>query len=297
MSNDADEGALIESLLAKDAVTMSAWEPVDRYSVRQWCQVFGIDNERYLDHAPASMLHSWTMPGFAGKYPEGDVIDPLRAAANALAGLGYIGTMAVRLQQEYDRAVQYGDRLYRTAHIESISPRKATSVGDGYFVTETSDVYSDHDRVGTTKLSLFVFRPHSKTELDQDSVDPIPAHDKEPIVKLSLATRFIVAAAAATRDFEDVHIDPESARAKGGANVYMNIMTTLGLVQKSAEEKFGNGIDIKMIDAHLLAPAYPGEQMQILVQQQTPKRASVDVFLRDRQHAKASLTLDNTTQV
>ncbi len=288
-----NEERILRELREAIPIMMSSWEPVDPYSVHQWCQVFDIRNDRYVRRReiPGAMLHSWTMPGYRETYPEGDVVDPLRASARALSSRGYVGTMAVRLQQSYRAVINYGDRLRRRARIESISPLKDTTVGKGYFVTEASDTLSEHGVVGSTKLTLFVFKPNAQQKQTSGSLSA-EAHCA-PTLTQDLTTRFIVAASMATRDFEDVHLDPDSARSKGGENVYVNIMTTLSLIQKATEAAVGEGNRIQSVDVSLLSPAYPGDMIEFYVTAEAPNRALIQAQLSNHMHAKATVQFSN----
>ena len=43
---------------------------------------------------------------------------------------------------------------------------------------------------------------------------------------------FVVSTAMATRDFQDVHHDRDKAQAKGSKDIFVNILTDTGLVQR-----------------------------------------------------------------
>ena len=45
---------------------------------------------------------------------------------------------------------------------------------------------------------------------------------------------FIVSTAIATRDYQDVHHDRDKAQAKGSKDIFVNILTDTGLVQRSS---------------------------------------------------------------
>ncbi|MSY75973.1 MAG: hypothetical protein F2659_01765, partial [Actinobacteria bacterium] len=50
-----------------------------------------------------------------------------------------------------------------------------------------------------------------------------------PLV-LPLSRSLIVATALASRDYQDVHHDPTLAQQKGSQDIFMNILTTNGLI-------------------------------------------------------------------
>ena len=51
-----------------------------------------------------------------------------------------------------------------------------------------------------------------------------------PELVLPITRTMVVATALASRDYEDVHHDPDWARDKGPADIFMNILTSNGLV-------------------------------------------------------------------
>ncbi|MBA9046822.1 acyl dehydratase [Streptomyces phaeogriseichromatogenes] len=71
----------------------------------------------------------------------------------------------------------------------------------------------------------------------------------------------IVAGAMASRDYQDVHHDPELARAKGSPDVFMNILTTNGLVGRYITDHFGPTAILRKVAIRLGAPNYPGDTM------------------------------------
>ncbi len=289
MNGAAAEDTIIEQLLDGPPVSLSAWDPVDRFSVRNWCQVLGISNPRYRrDNVPTGMLHCWTMPGYDSAYPEGNVVDPLRQAATLLSGIGYTGTMAVRITQDYGRPIQFGERLRRNARIVKCSSLKETTVGSGYFVTERSEISSDRGYIGTTELVLFVFRPKPVTAAQHISAPAVS--QTTPALRFPITPRFVVAASTATRDFEDVHLDKERARQKGGRDIFLNIMTTVGLVQRAVEEVLGNDTMLETIDVQLQTPAIPGDTLCLHVESKKNGTAVVRAALTKSLHATAVVT-------
>ena len=50
---------------------------------------------------------------------------------------------------------------------------------------------------------------------------------------------FVIASALATRDFQDVHHDRDLAVARGARDIFVNILTTTGLVQRYVSDWAG----------------------------------------------------------
>jgi acyl dehydratase len=73
----------------------------------------------------------------------------------------------------------------------------------------------------------------------------------------------IVAGALATRDFQDVHHDPELARTHGAPDIFMNILTTNGYVGRLATEWAGPAAVIERIAIRLGTPNYAGDTMHL----------------------------------
>ncbi|WP_330317262.1 MaoC family dehydratase [Streptomyces platensis] len=85
--------------------------------------------------------------------------------------------------------------------------------------------------------------------------------DELPALTIPLTRTLIVAGALASRDFQDVHHDPEAARAKGSPEIFMNILTTNGLVGRYITDHFGPRCTLRKVAIRLGAPNYPGDTM------------------------------------
>jgi len=67
---------------------------------------------------------------------------------------------------------------------------------------------------------------------------------------------FIVSTAIATRDYQDVHHDRDKAQAKGSKDIFVNILTDTGLVQRYVTDWAGPTAVIKTIGLRLGVPWY-----------------------------------------
>jgi hypothetical protein len=81
--------------------------------------------------------------------------------------------------------------------------------------------------------------------------------DTIPPWALPLTPTTIVSTAIATRDWQDVHHDRDVAQAAGSKDIFMNILTTNGLVEKFVADWAGHDVEIKGIAIRLGAPAHP----------------------------------------
>ncbi|MCA6095864.1 MaoC family dehydratase [Streptomyces sp. SCA3-4] len=82
-----------------------------------------------------------------------------------------------------------------------------------------------------------------------------------PPLTVPVTRTLIVAGALASRDYQDVHHDPEAARAKGVPDIFMNILTTNGLVGRYLTDHFGPGAVLRRLAIRLGVPNYPGDTL------------------------------------
>ena len=79
---------------------------------------------------------------------------------------------------------------------------------------------------------------------------------KLPELSLYGDPTFIVSTAIATRDYQDVHHDRDQAQAKGSKDIFVNILTDTGLVQRYITDWAGPSAMIKSIGLRLGVPWY-----------------------------------------
>lgn len=79
--------------------------------------------------------------------------------------------------------------------------------------------------------------------------------------RLPITPTLVVSTAIATRDFQDVHHDRDLARSYGSKDIFLNILTTTGLVQRYVTDSLGQDVDLAGISLRLGAPAYPGDEL------------------------------------
>lgn len=82
-----------------------------------------------------------------------------------------------------------------------------------------------------------------------------------PPLEIEITRTLIVAGAIASRDYQDVHHDAELARHKGSPDIFMNILTTNGLVGRYVTDHFGPDALLRRVAIRLGAPNYPGDTM------------------------------------
>jgi len=87
--------------------------------------------------------------------------------------------------------------------------------------------------------------------------------DELPGLEIPLTTSLIVSTALASRDFTPVHHDKAAAQAAGVDDVFMNILTTNGLVGRFVTDWAGPDARIRRVAIRLGTPNLPGDTMKL----------------------------------
>jgi len=82
-----------------------------------------------------------------------------------------------------------------------------------------------------------------------------------PELRLDVTTTFVVSTAIATRDFQDVHHDRDAAVERGSQDIFLNILTDTGLVQRFVTDWAGPEALVRNISIKLGVPCYAGEAL------------------------------------
>ena len=77
-----------------------------------------------------------------------------------------------------------------------------------------------------------------------------------PELRIEATPTMVVSTALATRDFQDVHHDRDLAIQKGSKDIFVNILTDTGLVQRFVTDWAGPQARIKSISIRLGVPCY-----------------------------------------
>lgn len=91
--------------------------------------------------------------------------------------------------------------------------------------------------------------------------DEVQVGDKLPELSVPVTRTLIIATAIASRDYQDVHHDPDLARMRGSKDIFMNILTTNGFVGRFITDWAGPDAILKRVAIRLGAPNYPGDTM------------------------------------
>jgi acyl dehydratase len=87
--------------------------------------------------------------------------------------------------------------------------------------------------------------------------------DKLPPLAIDVTSGLVVGGAIATRDYEPVHHDKAVAQAAGLPDVFMNILTSQGLMSRYTTDWSGPEAVVRSLDLRLGAPNVPGMVMTI----------------------------------
>jgi hypothetical protein len=87
--------------------------------------------------------------------------------------------------------------------------------------------------------------------------------DTLPPLDIPLTRTLIVATALASRDYTEVHHDPEIAVQRGSKDIFMNILSTNGFVGRFITDWAGPDAVLRKVSIRLGAPNYPGDTMHL----------------------------------
>ena len=153
-------------------------DPVNQPMIRHWAAAFEDANPVYTDPeaaaasrfgevvAPPLMLQTWTMatPTITGIGERGgSPVESTGAGPLALFdSAGFTGTLASNTEFDIERYLRLGETVTSSTVVESISPRKDTRLGPGYFVTwVTTYVAGAGDVVGRQRFRILKFKPQA----------------------------------------------------------------------------------------------------------------------------------------
>lgn len=94
-------------------------------------------------------------------------------------------------------------------------------------------------------------------------VDGVQVGDRLPDEVIPLTPTLIVSTAIASRDYQDVHHDRDLAQSRGSKDIFMNILTTNGLVGRYVTDWAGPDARLHDVRIRLGAPNYPYDAMTL----------------------------------
>ncbi|MGO8871593.1 MAG: MaoC family dehydratase [Acidimicrobiales bacterium] len=93
--------------------------------------------------------------------------------------------------------------------------------------------------------------------------EEVAVGDELPELVLPLTRTLIVSTAIASRDYQDVHHDSVLAVERGSKDIFMNILSTNGLVGRYVTDWSGPGGVLTDVNIRLGAPNYPDDTMAL----------------------------------
>lgn len=116
------------------------------------------------------------------------------------------------------------------------------------------------------------------------SLSTISVGDELPPLEIPLSRTLIIATAIASRDYQDVHHDPQLAKKRGAPDIFMNILTTNGFVGRFVTDWTGPEAWVRKVEIRLGVPNYPGDVMILegSVTEKDDARKTIEISIRGR---------------
>jgi uncharacterized protein len=117
----------------------------------------------------------------------------------------------------------------------------------------------DQARIGLPVRAEFV-------RVDDDLTLPawrVSSGADPPPLTIDVTPTFVISSALATRDFQDVHHDRDRAVAGGAKDIFLNILTTTGLVQLYVGGWAGPEATFRAISVRLGVPCHAGDTLTL----------------------------------
>jgi 3-oxo-4,17-pregnadiene-20-carboxyl-CoA hydratase beta subunit len=121
--------------------------------------------------------------------------------------------------------------------------------------------------------------------------DEVTVGDELPTLELPITRTLITSGAIASRDYQDVHHDHVLSKERGSPDIFMNILTTNGLVGRFVTDWSGPCSRILDVSIRLGAPNYPDCTMTLtgVVKEKGPltedgRNGTVTVAIRGANH-------------
>jgi uncharacterized OB-fold protein len=124
-------------------------------------------------------------------------------------------------------------------------------------VGELPGVRPDLVRIGLPVRVVFA-------RVDDDLTLPAwrPAEGMLPDRVIDVTPTFVISSALATRDFQDVHHDRDLAVKRGSKDIFINILTTTGLVQRYVSAWAPDAV-VRAVSIRLGVPCHAGETLTL----------------------------------
>lgn len=273
MNDVTDETHFIGKLASSvSPVRVTASVPVNAWAIRNWCHVMGITDPLFTQPqvaisrgydtavAPPAMLQLWTVLEL--QQHEHGVNRSLR---KVFTEAGYSAIVATNYDLSSFRLARVGDLITTHVCLDSISSRKDTPLGTGYFATEFHEWFDqDGEKLGELKIRCFYFRPlQGVPSAVRTALTAQTAVSGELMINVD--TTLIVAGAIVGNDFERVHHDRDLAREQGLPDIIMNIATSAAMAFRYSAVCEPRGL-LTQLSLRLGVPCCPGDVLHLLGQ-------------------------------
>jgi 3-oxo-4,17-pregnadiene-20-carboxyl-CoA hydratase beta subunit len=111
------------------------------------------------------------------------------------------------------------------------------------------------------------------------SYESVAVGDTLPELPIPITVTLVVGGALASRDYTPVHHDKAAAQAQGVSDVFMNILTTNGLVGRYVTDWAGPDAVVRNVAIKLGAPNLPGDTMKMVGSVKSKDDATGEVVL------------------
>jgi uncharacterized OB-fold protein len=108
---------------------------------------------------------------------------------------------------------------------------------------------------------------------------------------LDVTATFVISTALATRDFQDVHHDRDAAVTRGSTDIFLNILTTTGLVQRYVTDWAGPDTRIRAVSIRLGVPCHAGDTLTLTGHRTTDDEVAVKGRCSLGDHVTATVRL------
>jgi acyl dehydratase len=226
--------------------------------------------------------------------------DPAREVYRALDAAGFSSVVATDSAHEYERYLRLGDLVHGVGEVEEVSDEKQTGLGVGHFVTtRTTYTTQTGELVGRMRFRILKFKPGTGRAGGAAPAAPpraLPARaprrettlrasevrlgDVLPACPVPITTTLIIAGAIASRDYQDVHHDRDLAKQRGSPDIFMNILTTSGLVARYVTDWAGPEALLRKLAIRLGAPNHPGDAMLLTGSVSALSAGEIELTLR-----------------
>jgi len=245
-------------------------------------QAFTADGTSYYYAAPGGQRRT---------HPEPTLRDELN---DVLESFGYSSPAVTNMSYTYARYLRVGETpRFSSWIIEEIAGPKVTKIGEGFFVTMRIDVFVGEEPVATIRQRYLRSKPFAQKSAMQPSTAsgdagrspvqapelrfaPMPAFpartlrfseikvgDSLPSLVVKISPTLIIAGALASQDFQDVHHDHQMIRRRGHPDIFMNMMTSSGLLGRYLTDWTGPDALVRAHELRLGRPNYAGDTMRL----------------------------------